>query len=224
MVRLDAGVDDRHVGVDPLVDAVDLRDRVALGEDPRDAGRRRLARDLDDLVRNDGEDARIGFERLALLRVKAGAEAADRLAEVRSALIPFSRPIRSRVALVSVPSSRRTMKRPATSGRPCKSSPFVAGVSEGPRRASPRGKASVPRTADRWARARATLPAARIRPARTVQGLPRATPRARFGVASGVGSGRRGLGGGHGGSVGTGSRPERARRPAGPSGRQGKKG
>ena len=40
VVRLDARVHDRHVRVDTLVDAVDLRDGVALGEDPR---RRRSA-------------------------------------------------------------------------------------------------------------------------------------------------------------------------------------
>ena len=81
MVRLDARVHDRHVRVDALVDAIDLRDGVALGEDPRDAGRRGLTLDLDDLVGNDGDDGRIGLEGLALLRVQPGAEPADRLAE-----------------------------------------------------------------------------------------------------------------------------------------------
>jgi hypothetical protein len=89
VVRLDAGVDDRHVHVDPLVDTIDLGDGVALGEDPRDAGWRRLALDLNDLVGNDGDDARIGLECLALLRVKSGAEAADRLAERAIGLDPL---------------------------------------------------------------------------------------------------------------------------------------
>ena len=89
MTWLDPRVDDRHVRVDPLVDAVDLRDRVALGEHTPDADGRVLGLDLDDFVGDDRYDARVGLEGLALLRVKSGAEAADRLAEGAFGLDPL---------------------------------------------------------------------------------------------------------------------------------------
>ena len=56
----DPGVDDGHVGVDPLVHAVDLGDRVQLADDPRDAGRHGLGGHVDDLVGDDRDDVRVG--------------------------------------------------------------------------------------------------------------------------------------------------------------------
>ena len=77
----DPGVDDGDVGIDPLVDAVDVGERRAEGADPCDAGRRRLGRDLDHLVGDHGGDARIGEERGALRLVELGREAAERVLE-----------------------------------------------------------------------------------------------------------------------------------------------
>ena len=160
--------------------------------------------DLDDLVGNDGDDARIGLECLALLRVKPGAEAADRLAEGAFGLDPLlaAHPLDGCARVDARRREGRCSGRLA-SGRPCESSPPVAGVSSReprahreccPRPASPRRTVSVPRPVDHWARARATLPVARIRPARSGRALPRASvPGSASGSAEATG-----------GSVGTG--------------------
>ncbi len=98
---VDTGVDDRHVDVHPLVDAVDPRDRGAIRADTTDpcrpdrAGERErgdtlgpvVALALDAPVQLDGEvgldrgDGSIGLESPDLLRGQARGEARDRRAE-----------------------------------------------------------------------------------------------------------------------------------------------
>ena len=80
-MRGDAGVDDRDVRVDAVVDAVDVGEARLKGADARDAGRGRLGGDRDDLVGHDGLDARVGEEGSALSGVEPGREAAERVLE-----------------------------------------------------------------------------------------------------------------------------------------------
>ena len=54
------GVDDGDVGIDPMVGAVDGGDDRSAAADARDAGRDRLGGQLDDAVRDDRDDVRIG--------------------------------------------------------------------------------------------------------------------------------------------------------------------
>ncbi len=80
-MRADPGIDDRDVGIDPLVDPVDLGQRRGRRADPRDAGRHRLRLDLDDLVGYDGGDVRVGEQRGPLRLVELGREATERVPE-----------------------------------------------------------------------------------------------------------------------------------------------
>ena len=181
-------------------------------------GRRRrgLAGDLDDFVGNHGEDARIGLERLALLRVESGAEAADRLAEGALGLDPLlaahaldggarvgplveeddvaAGHVRAAVQIVAARCGRLVRGGSRLGGRGRFHGRWIAGFGLGS----------------------GDAPAARIRPARPGQELPRASGRlglgGRFRRRSG---GRLGLGGGRG-RLGRG----RFRGPDGRDGRQ----
>ncbi len=70
----DPGIDDRDVRIDALVIAVDRGDPVGSRTDARHAGRDGLGRQLDDLVGDDGEDARIVEHGVPLLGVEFGGE------------------------------------------------------------------------------------------------------------------------------------------------------
>ena len=74
-------VDDGHVGIDPLVVAIDAGDVGSRGEDTADAGRDGLCSQLDALVGHDGVDRRVGRDLLALALVERGAEALQGVAE-----------------------------------------------------------------------------------------------------------------------------------------------
>ena len=88
--RGDAGVDDRHVGIDAPVRAVDRGDGVPAASDARHPGRDRLGQ-LDDPVRDERDDVRVGQEVALLLMVELGREPAERLAEAAVGLDPVAR-------------------------------------------------------------------------------------------------------------------------------------
>ena len=79
--RRDAGVDDGHVGVNPLVYPIDPGRRREARPDPRHAGRDGLAGHLDELVGDDLGDIGIGLQGGDLLRAQLAGEPLDDLAE-----------------------------------------------------------------------------------------------------------------------------------------------
>ena len=77
---VDAGVEDRDVRVHALVDAVDLRGRVAGRVHAPDAAGDRLLLGADDAVLGDERDVRVGLDLGELLRVQLRRVALERLA------------------------------------------------------------------------------------------------------------------------------------------------
>ena len=78
--RRDAGIDDRDVGIDPLVDPIDRGHCRSQGADPADPGRHRLGLGLDPLVGDDHRHRRIVAQRGDLRAVQDGGVAAHGVA------------------------------------------------------------------------------------------------------------------------------------------------
>ena len=82
MGQVDAGIEDRDLDAFAgEARRIGARLRRVIGPDPRDAGRDRLIRDLEFLIRDDRADVRVLEERSRGLRGSAEDEAVDRVAE-----------------------------------------------------------------------------------------------------------------------------------------------
>ncbi len=81
MGAVDTRVHDRDVRVDPIVHAIDRRDRGPQPEHPLDAGRHRLALHREHIVRDDHGHCRVPPDRIELASIELRRVSVDRVAE-----------------------------------------------------------------------------------------------------------------------------------------------